>query len=191
MVGFQQDFISMELDVSQQRSVFRFKPDTYLCPNASLTIYLPEKASYTLGSDVGKLVQLGPFSKDMADNELPRLSNVIQFERQALPCSIRNLPSVLHLACSLTCGKGTDMFLSRTPFSDHHIMYTFMFDESAVKNRAIVVTECEGRFSKVKRAHHLLEKFSVAILDDNFQLLSFSARTYTRCAFRIRPAGTN
>ena len=80
-------------------------------------------------------------------------------------------------------------FLSKTPFADHQIMFTYMFDDNTVKNRAIVATECEGRFFKVKQAFRLLERFNIALLDGDFQLVSFSTRTFTRCSFRIRPVG--
>ena len=189
---FQTDFFHMDLDLSKQRSVFFFQPKPYLLHHASATIYLPERMSYTLGSSPRKKVILGPFTRDMQTVvRNPRLSNSITSTFQSLPCAIRNLPSVIHLTCDLTCGKGSDTFLKSTPFSTHHIMYSYLFDQNTVDNRSIVATDCNLRYFKIKRSHTLLEEFTVCLLDENFQVVMFPTRTYTRLAFQIRPAGVN
>ena len=187
---FHADFLNYSLDLSRQRCVFHTQPDTYLYNDSSIRIFLPKKVSYTLGADIDQFIMLGPFTVNMPTITVPRLSNSIQSSTQLLPNAIRNVPHVLHITSNLTCGKGVDSFLSNTPFSDHHIMYTYYYDESTTKNRSIVVTHCDAKYFRVKESHKLVERFEISILDENFQQVCFPARTYTRCAFQVRPVGS-
>lgn len=186
---FQTDFFRMSLDVSGQRCVFSSQPKQFLAKNAFCTVYLPPRMSHSLGSDIDKSIILGPFTADMQQVVRPRLTNNITSRFQFLPCAIRNLPAVLHLTSDLACGKGSDTFLKATPFSSHHILFTYVVDESTVANRAIVTTDPSTSYFKVKQSHRLLERFNVSIMDENFRLVLFPTRTYTRIAFQIRPVG--
>ena len=46
MLLFHADFLNYSLDVSGQRCVFKTQPDTYLCKDCSLRVFLPKKISF-------------------------------------------------------------------------------------------------------------------------------------------------
>jgi hypothetical protein len=68
-------------------------------------------------------------------------------------------------------------------------MHTYLFDDTTLKSRAIVATDLNSNYAKIKQTFKFLEQFEVCLLDENFQLVSFSPRTFTRLSFQIRPYG--
>ena len=185
---FQSEFLFLDMDLSNQKVNFFFQSDGYVPVNASLTIFFPKKMSYALGSDINHLARVGPITS-IPKTRGPRLANRIEFPSQKLPNAVRNLPTLLYLCCDLTTGKGQDTFLSSTEFSQFHIMHTYLFDDTTLKSRAIVATDLNSNYAKIKQTFKFLEQFEVCLLDENFQLVSFSPRTFTRLSFQIRPYG--
>ena len=184
---FQTEFLFLDMDLSGQKCDFYFQRDGYIPIGATLTLFFPKKMSYTIGADSNKYAILGPITSAQTYSG-PRLTNRIIFSSQKLPNAVRNLPNLLYLCCDLTSGKGQDSFLAGTPYAAYHIMYTFTFDDTTFKSRAIVANDCNSRFFKIKRVHKNVEKLSICLLDENFQLLLFAPRTFTRLSFQIRPA---
>jgi hypothetical protein len=185
---FQSEFLFLQMDLTQQRCSFFFQSDGYIPLKANLNIYFPKKMSYTLGADIDHYVKIGPITHIPKTNG-PKLSNSIDFSSQRLPNAIRNLPTLLYVCSDLTTGKGQDTFLSTTIFSKFHIMYTYLFDDTSFRARAIVSTDCNSDYAKIKQTFKLLEQFEVCLLDENLQKVLFAPRTFTRLSFQIRPSG--
>jgi len=68
-------------------------------------------------------------------------------------------------------------------------MYTYLFDDTSFRARAIVSTDCNSHYAKIKQTFKLLEQFEVCLLDENLQKVLFAPRTFTRLSFQIRPSG--
>lgn len=184
---FYHDLLIFDLDPSKQKIQFHIHPQQFLAKDTRITLYFPRKCSYTLGSDIGQDMIIGPIKDDMKLESLPRLTNRIMSPNQQLPLNLRHKAQICHLTSNIVTGKGIDQFMQNSAYDDHYIIYSHNIDESVMSNRCLVATDPPQRFLKIKQAHRILEKIEFKLLDENFQVCTFSRKTYTRLAFFIRP----
>ena len=187
---FHEEIVRLSLDSSGQRCTFSLQPNKFLVKDCSLTIYFPETASYVLGGgpnpSTDKVV-IGPLKYDANDNVDFTLTHQIVHTNQQLPFPLRTLPNLLHVATDLVTSKCHDSWLQRSNYSDRHIIYSYLMEESVLTNRSIADTNCNSDFYRLRYSSRLLELMSFSILDSNFRKCRFPLRTYCRLCLQIRP----
>ena len=185
---FYREVVSFALDQSRQKCKFSVQPKKFLAEDCKLTIFLPEKMSYALGSGVNDHVVIGPLTWSSEESTAPRLTNQILRNNQQLPFAIRTMPSLIHICTDIVTAQSRDSWLERSDYSDYHIIFSYVFDELAVNSRCIVNANCGNVYYKLKDTNRLLETMKFSVLDQNFKRIDFATKTYTRLGFRIRPA---
>ena len=186
---FHEQFLSLDLDNSNSRCAFLINPKLFL-PNdqTSVSVIFPPQASYVLGAKDGQQITVGPIPYEMANKTSPKLSHQIVSPNQVPFSAIRPLPKLLYVATNLVTSLSRDMWLSNTKYSAFHLIYCHVINEGTVANKFICKDATDETYFKMPNLKNLLDRVTIHILDQNFRLVLFPQKTYTKLSLAIKPA---
>ena len=171
--------MSLVLDKTKSKVYFHFAKRHFLpSDGASCRILLPEHLSYSLGARPGKSITLGPISLFTPDRSEPRLAENIFSDNQRLFCSVRTLPAIFNCTTDIITSKGRDLLLRRSSkFADHNVVFSFQLTQEQILRRFIFQQSENATFHRIQNVHNILETFTMALVDENYQPIRFAQRT--------------
>ena len=190
----QNEVITLSLDDNGLKCQFHLNQNAFLYGDTdSIKIEFPSHASYVLGSRTDKNVStnatIGPLTRTPSTG-LPRIpsDNNILSDKQRLPSSVCTMPRIIYVATDAVTAQTRDFWLHSTPYKDFHLIYNQTLDDQGIDHRIICKPGNDTVFYKIQRVNSILERISIKILDENFRLVLFPQKTYTRIALIIKPA---
>ena len=187
---FNANVVALGLDESGLKCRFHLNQRFFLSNDEStIEIGFPRHMSYVLGSRSGEGISIGPLSATTLSTGTPRITDGnIRYTNQRLPSSICTMPKMIFVATDIVSAQSRDLWLKSTPFADFHIIYSQVLDDQSVGVGMICKHSVDTIFYKIQKLNNVLERFSVKILDQNFQQVLFPLRTYVKIALIIKPA---
>ena len=194
---FQYNFLALSLDKSGLKCQFHFSPDLYLTEDGTtVQVTFPSQMSYVLGardsshmtpSDTPRVI-IGPLARNQTQANDPKITNIITDEEQRLPASVTTMPKLVYVAVSdIIASLTRDMWLHHTPYSDYNIIFCINVDDQMISSKAIM-KEGDGNIShKIQRINHVLERFTIKLLDHNLRQLFLPVATICRICLDIKP----
>ena len=183
------------------KCVFETNPDLFLSENGpSCAFTFDNLTSRVLGAYCleGDQLVIGPLqhtsvkvSTDTSRNVLKRNRVINNLDR--LYSRVRTLPRKLFFLSDIVSNDCHYSSSWNTPsaFSSYQVLATFFLDESDVKTGSVAKISNPRRFYRVKQAQNVLRNLNLVIVDESFQPLSFSAKTYCFFSLCLRPAENN
>ena len=192
------EVVSLSLDKNSLICQFHLNHGVFLCGNTdSIKIEFPSHMSYVLGSrtdknistniTIGPLTTLTPVGSLTALPRIPADNNILN-NNQHLPSSICPMPRMIFVATDTVTAQTRDFWLDSTPYKNFHLIYSQIIDDQTISTRILCKTGIDTVFYKIQRVNSILERISIKILDENFRLVLFPQKTYTRIALIIKPA---
>ena len=194
---FQYNFLTLSLDKSRLKCQFHFSPDLYL-PEDGTTVQItfPPQMSYVLGARGSSnttpphtpQIVVGPLARNQTQENNPRIAETIKDEEQRLPASITTMPKLIYVAVSdIVASLSRDMWLQSTPYSNYNIIFCVNVDDQMISSKAIMKEGDGGVFHKIQRLNHVLERFTIKLLDHNLKQLFLPVATVCRICIDIKP----
>ena len=197
---YRDEILQLSLD-QIGKCVFETNPDLFLSKNGpSCTITFDNLTSRVLGAyclEDDQLV-IGPLQhtsvkvntnisrsvlrRNQVVNNLDRLFSRVK----TLPRKIFFLSDIVSNDCHYSSSWNT-----LSAFSSYQVLATFFLDESDVKTGSVAKISNPRRFYRVRQSQNVLRNLNLVIVDESFQPLSFSAKTYCFFSLCLRPAENN
>ena len=187
---FNANVVALGLDESGLKCQFHLNQKFFLADDGTtIEIGFPRHMSYVLGSRSGEGISVGPLSATTLPTGTPRITDGnIHHTNQRLPSSICTMPKMIFIATDIVSAQSRDLWLRNTPFADFHMVYSQVIDDQSVGIGMICKYNVDNVFYKIQKLNNVLERFSIKILDQNFQQVLFPLRTYVKIALIIKPA---
>ena len=188
---FHDNLVALFMKKNCPRLRCELNPELFLLNDGTFVkIEFPLQISYILGTKNGSNLTIGPIVNEPEINAAqkpPKLTNTITKSYQTTFSSIRPIPRILYIATDLISSQRRDLWLRNTQFESCHLIHSHIIDESTISSRMISKTNEDEIFHKISNLKSLLNQFRIFILDENFRMVIFPQKTYTRIAFTIKP----
>ena len=159
---------------------------------SSVTVEFPKTASYVLGTRMSprSFMKVGPiYGSDVTPKvNHSKLTDNIVSSSQRPHCCLRFQPKVLHIMTDLIYQDTRNAFANRFIHNDCRIIDSIVITNDMRRNHFIYkLNEGEGRYFKLKQSKHILDRFKIVIVDENYQDCTFARRCYVSFSLSMRP----
>ena len=197
---YRDEIMQLSLDVSG-KCVFDTRPDLFMLANGSnYTVSFDSHTSRVLGAYCSEEEHLfvGPLqhtsSTKNTDLNRPVLKkNNILSKNERLYSRIKTLPRKIFFLTDLIANDChyESSWKSHSAFSSYQILAAFFVDETDIKTGSVAKISHPRRFCRVKQAQNVLRNLNLVLVDEFFQPLIFSPKTYCFFSLCLRPAENN
>ena len=193
---FNLDFLELKVDDSRQKVKFKTNGEAFLANDkSSVTVVFPEHASYVLGGtsfQPSAEVRIGPITAvTVQETDLHRLSNNIFSEKQRLYSCLRFQPKIIYITTDLVSSRTRNLWIGSSIGNDCNVLDSIVLDEQMLKRHFIFKQSGDVRYFKLRPSKHILDRFKMIIVDENFRTCQFARRCYVSFALVIRPLTFN